>query len=117
MPQIIHYAAEISPRHVMGLSLPNRLHLTILHTNIISDSEAVKGSCVSSQSDKISQTNSLQLTADNTEGRLLSGRNPISSHIGGAIIPQGWIIGALSAGVKKLVKPVRLQGVSHCPWF
>lgn len=64
------------PRCVMGLSLPNQLHLMILHTNIIGSSEAVKGSCVSSQTPKNSQTNAQKLTADNTEGSLVSGRNP-----------------------------------------
>lgn len=70
------------------------------------------------RSDKNSQTkNARRLAADNAEGRLQSGRNPIWSHIGGAIIPRGWIMGALSAGVRTPGKPVWLRGVSHCPWF
>lgn len=76
-------------RRAIGPSLPKQLHSTTLHTNIISDSEAVKGSCVSSRTDRNSQTNAPQLTADNAEGRLLSGRNPISSHTGAAFIAQG----------------------------
>lgn len=100
------------------LKFPSSLHLMILHTIIISDSEAVKGSCVSSQTAKNSQTNAPKLTADNTEGRLLSGKKSILSHTGGAIIPQGCKMGALPAGVKKLVKlGVCLGGNSHCPWF
>lgn len=68
------------PRCVIGLSLPNQLHLMILHTHIISNSEAAKGSCVSSQTAKNSQTNASNLTADNTEGSLLSGKkNPFYS--------------------------------------
>lgn len=110
------------PCCVIGLGLPNQLHLMILHTHIISNSEAAKGSCVSSQTAKNSQTNASNLTADNTEGNLLTGKKKsILSHTGSTVIPQGCEAPALSAGVKKLVKVARspglhLGGTSHCPW-
>lgn len=63
------------------------------------------------------------LTADNTERNLLTGKKKksILSHTGGTVIPQGCEAPALSAGVKKLVKVARspglhLGGNSHCPW-
>lgn len=109
------------PRCVMGLGVPNQLHLMILHTSIISSSEAVKGSCVSSQTAKNSQTNAQQLTADNTEGSFLSGRNPFYPTLVRQLSLKAVEL-ELSQQVWSWEKPVRSPGVhlggsSRCPWF
>ena len=109
------------PRCVMGLGVPNQLHLMILHTSIISSSEAVKGSCVSSQTAKNSQTNAQQLTADNTEGSFLSGRNPFYPTPARQLSLKAAEV-ERSQQVWSWEKPVRSPGVhlggsSRCPRF
>lgn len=103
------------PCCVMGLGLPSQLHLMILHTNIISNSEAAKGSCVSSQTAKNSQTNAEKLTADNTEGSFLAGRNPFFARTGGIIIPQGCTKEALSAGVNQSEEAGKSSRINRSP--
>lgn len=119
------YAQNHSSHRNFHPRLPNQLHSMILHTNISSSSEAVKGSCVSSQTAKNSQTNAQKLTADNTEGSFLSGRNPFYPTLVGQLAlraverelsQQVW------TRVKKLGKPLRspevhLGGSSRCPRF
>ena len=58
----------ITPR-----KFPSSLHLIVLHTNIISDSQALNGCYVSSPAAKEPQTNAPQPTADNNDGSFLSG--------------------------------------------
>lgn len=110
------------PCCVIGLGLPNQLHLMILHTHIISNSEAAKGSCVSSQTAKNSQTNTSNLTADNTEGNLLTGKKKIHFiPYWQYSYPTGlWSASSVSrceeAGKVARSPGLHLGGNSHCPW-
>lgn len=86
------------PRCVIGLGVPNQLHLMILHTNIISDSEAAKGSCVSSQTAKKFTNKCSKMKTNSRQHQMKASiwKKYIVSHTGGAIIPQGCRVLAVS---------------------